>query len=65
MGFRQNDYRYINKPAPNKYLENFPCKQILSNWNSLDIDIKSTSDADTFKHILKETYLPFYNCDNQ
>ena len=62
---RQNDYNYVNIPATKKYLENFPYKQMLFNWNSLNIDIKSTSDANSFKQILKETYLSCYSCDTQ
>ena len=62
---RDNDYNYYNKAACKKYLETFPYKQMLSNWNSLNIDLKSTSDAETFKHLLKEVYLSSYNCDTQ
>ena len=58
---RHNDYNYINKISCKKYLENFPYKQILSTWNSLNIDLKSTADNDEFKLLLKEMYLFDYN----
>jgi hypothetical protein len=41
----QNDYNYIINPAIRKSLENFRLKQILFNWNSLDIELKATADA--------------------
>ena len=37
-----NDYKY------NKNLEKFPLKQILSNWNSLSIHLKSTDEEEEF-----------------
>ena len=37
---RHNDYNYIIYPAIRKNLETFPLKQILFNWNSLDIELK-------------------------
>ena len=51
---RHNDYNYIINPAIRKSLENFPLKQILFNWNSLDIELKATADAAEFKVLLKE-----------
>ena len=57
--------QHVKRAACKKYLETFPYKQMLSNWNSLNIDLKSTSDADTFKQLLKEVYLSSYNCDTQ
>ena len=62
---RHNDYNFVNKPACKSYLEKFPYKQVLSNWNSLDIDLKSTADGDTFKEMLKEMYLSKYSCESQ
>ena len=62
---RHNDYNFVNKPAIKSYLESFPYKQILSNWNSLSIDLKSTADEDAFKQMLKEMYLSNYDCDSQ
>ena len=62
---RHNDYNFVNKPAIKSYLEKFPYKQILSNWNSLSIDLKSTADEDAFKQMLKEMYLSNYECDSQ
>ena len=45
---RHNDYNYINRPAVKKYLENFPYKKMFTNWNSLNIDLKSTAEYDEF-----------------
>ena len=52
---RHNDYNYIINPAIKKSLETFPIKQIVFNWNSLDIELKSTADAAEFKVLLKKT----------
>ena len=62
---RDNDYNYINKPAIKRNLESFPYKKIIANWNSLDIDLKSTAEYDEFQQLLKEKYLSQYNCDSQ
>ena len=62
---RHNDYNFVNKPACKSYLEKFPYKQILSNWNSLNIDLKSTADGEIFKQMLKEMYLSKYSCESQ
>ena len=73
---RQNDYNYVNKPAIKNYLERFPTKSIVSNWNYLDIDLKSTADFSEFKLLLKESLLynysseplchgKCYSCDNE
>ena len=51
---RHNDYNYIIDPAIRKSLENFHLKQILFNWNSLDIELKATADAAEFKVLLKQ-----------
>ena len=60
---RHNDYNYVNKPAVNKHLENFPYKKIVSNWNSLSIDLKSTAEYVDFYDLLKKTYLLSYSCE--
>ena len=60
---RHNDYNYVNKPALKKCLENFPFKKIILNWNSLDIDLKSTAEIDEFQQLLKQKYLSGYSCD--
>jgi hypothetical protein len=60
---RHNDYNYVNKPANKKYLEKFPLKQILTNWNSLSIDLKSTGEEEEFKLLLKENLLSKYSTE--
>ena len=62
---RHNDYNYVNKPALRKQLENFPYKKMTSNWNSLNIDIKSTSEPIEFQQMLKEKYLASYSSEIQ
>ena len=72
---RHNDYNYLNKPALKRTLECFPLKRMINAWNSLNIDIKSTSQQDDFENLLKESYMqkysleshcdgPCYSCDN-
>ena len=61
LQIRHNDYNYVNKPAIKSYLEKFPLKQIVSNWNSLSIDLKSTGEEDEFKTLLKEDLLSKYS----
>ena len=61
MQLRDNDYNFENLPSCKKYLESFPYKQILSNWNSLPIDIKSEADFETFQILLKEMYFSNYS----
>ena len=58
---RHNDYNYINEPAIKRCLENFPLKQIILNWNALDIDSKSTAEEEEFQILLKEKYLSQYS----
>ena len=60
---RHNDYNYINRPAVKKYLENFPYKKMLTNWNSLNIDLKSTAEYDEFYQLSKKNLLSTYSCD--
>ena len=57
---RHNQFNYVNIPSKKSYLEKYPLKQILSNWNSLSIDLKSTGEHDEFKSFLKETLLHNY-----
>ena len=63
MQTRDNDYNYQIIPAIKRSLENFPYKKILSNWNSLDIDLKSTAEEDEFQQMLKQKFLSQYSCD--
>ena len=58
---RHNDYNFVNKPALKTYLEKFPYKQFLSNWNSLSIDLKSTADETEFQQLLKDNTLATYS----
>ena len=51
---RQNYYNYLNEPAIKRWLENFPMKQIIFNWNAQDIDLKATGDLAEFEALLKE-----------
>ena len=60
---RHNDYNYLNKPANKKYLEKYPLKQILTNWNSLSIDLKATGEEEEFKSLLKENLLSKYSTE--
>ena len=62
---RHNSYNFLNKPAIRQTLENFPFKCILSTWNSLEIDIKATSDHEEFQKLLKEKYLNSYSAEIQ
>ena len=58
---RHNDYNYNNEPAIRRNLESFPFKQIIFNWNSLNIDLKSTGDEEEFKLLFRETILSKYS----
>ena len=60
---RHNDYNFINKPAIKRYLEKFPTKTMLSNWNYLDIECKATADAEEFKSLLKHKFLSSYSSE--
>ena len=60
---RHNAYNYVNLPAIKKYLEHFPVKKLLSNWNHLDIDLKSTSDSLEFKNLFQENKIASYNSE--
>ena len=61
MNSRHNDYNYQNLPAIKKVLENFPLKQIIFNWNSLSLELKSTADPMEFDKMLKEQILSKYS----
>ena len=58
---RHNDYNYVIHPAVKNKLELFPYRKILFNWNSLDIDLKATADADEFKLLMKNKLLSQYS----
>ena len=62
---RHNDYNYLNKPAVKKYLEQFPYKKIVNDWNHLSIDLKSTADETEFQQLLKDKYFSNYSNDIQ
>ena len=57
---RHNDYNYDTQPAIKKYLEKFPLKQIIFNWNSLSLELKATADPIEFETMLKQFYLSRY-----
>ena len=50
---RHNEYNCVIYPAVKKKLKLFPYRKILFNWNSLDIDLKATADAEEFKILMK------------
>ena len=50
---RHNDYNYDTQPATKKCLENFPLKQIIFNWNALNLDLKATADPFEFQTLMK------------
>ena len=53
----------MNRPALNKNLETFLYKKIISTWNSLSVDLKSTAEFDEFYELLKKSYLSNYSCN--
>ena len=61
MQSRHNDYNYQNFPAIKKGLENFPYKQMIFNWNSLSLELKSTADHAEFDQMLKQKFISEYN----
>ena len=63
LSTRHNDYNFVNLPAIKKYLEQFPIKKLLSNWNFLSLELKSTSDSLEFKSLFKETKINSYNSE--
>ena len=67
-GFTQNrhtDYNYDTFPATKKYLEKFPLKQIIFNWNSLSLELKATADPLEFEILLKRYYLSKYKFESE
>lgn len=60
---RHSDYNYDTVPAIKKYLEKFPLKQIIFNWNSLILELKATADALEFETMLKQYYLAKYKSE--
>ena len=60
---RHNDYNYDTQPAIKKYLEKFPLKQIIFNWNSLSLELKATADPIEFETMLKQSYLSKYKSE--
>ena len=60
---RHIDYNYDTQPANKRYLENFPLKQIIFNWNSLSLELKSTADPLEFATMLKRYYLSKYKSE--
>ena len=62
---RHNDYNYRNKPAVRTTLEKFPLKQIIFNWNSLDIELKATGDLDEFQSMVSRKLLSQYRYDTE
>ena len=58
---RHNDYDYRNEPAVRSTLEKLPLKQIIFNWNSLDIDLKAIGDLNDFQSMLNSKLLSQYN----
>ena len=57
---RHNDYNYLNRPAVKTSLEKFPLKQMIFNWNSLDIELKATGDLLEFQRMLNTKLLSQY-----
>ena len=57
---RHNDYNYQNEPAVKRSLEKFPLKQMIFNWNSLDIELKATGDLSEFQRMLNTKLLSQY-----
>ena len=62
---RHNDYNYINKPAIKNSLERFPTKMLVSNWNHLNVDLKSTADPIEFKSLVKENIISSYRFETE
>ena len=60
---RHNDYNYDTQPAVKRYLEKFPLKQIIFNWNSLSLELKATADPIEFETMLKQSYLSKYKSE--
>ena len=60
---RNNDYNFQNTPAIKRYLEKFPKKVLVSNWNYLNIECKATAEPEEFKLVLKQKILSSYSSE--
>ena len=58
---RHCDYNIENIPAVKSYMENFPSKKLITNWNSLGLDFKATADENEFKLLLCENLFSRYS----
>ena len=58
---RHNDYNFVINPAIKRNLETFPLRQILYNWNALDLELKATADADECKVLLRNKLASQYS----
>ena len=65
MQSRHNDYNYQNQPAIKGRLEKYPLKQIIFNWNRLDIDLKATGDIEEFQRMLNSKILDNYRHETE
>ena len=61
---RHTDYNYDTLPASKRCLEKFPLKQIIFNWNSLNLDLKATAEPLEFEAMLKRYYLSKYEFES-
>ena len=65
MQSRHKDYNYQNQPAIKGRLEKFPLKQIIFNWNRLDIELKATGDIEEFQKMLNSKILNNYKHETE
>ena len=54
-----------NEPAVRSTLEKFPLKQIIFNWNSLDIELKAIGDFDYFQSMVNSKLLSQYSYETE
>ena len=57
---RDDDYNFLQIPLLYVNLHYFPVPRIISNWNSLPLEIKSVSDLSEFRRDLKSHFLSKY-----
>ena len=57
---RDDDYNFLQIPLLYVNLHYFPVPRIISNWNSLPLEIKSVSDLSEFRLDLKSHFLSKY-----
>ena len=57
---RDDDYNFLQIPLLYLDLHYFPVQRIISNWNSLPLEIKSVSDLSDFRQDLKSHFLSKY-----